>query len=292
MDSSSGMYPILLNLATLDWKSNKIADSIEYDRAERCQTMSYPVLNAELADFAKKSLCALAVMAKAPRPGKVKTRLCPPLSLDQSAAFNICFLKDTTENLAKVAVQGRAAGLVCYTPAGDEAMFDGLLPGTFSLILQRGGDFGERLLGAATDILACGFGAVCLIDSDSPTVPQASYEQAVAELSRAGDRIVLGGSHDGGYYLIGMKKLHAAVFAKINWSTSTVFAETMAAATSAGIEVVQLPTWYDVDDGESLDLLSAELLERVPPPFSTSVGYEAEHSRGFLSSVRHANPTV
>ena len=78
-------------------------------------------------------------MAKAPRPGKVKTRLAPPLTLDQSAALNVCFLEDTTQNLATVAATGKAAGLICYTPAGDEALFDGLLPEGFALILQRGG---------------------------------------------------------------------------------------------------------------------------------------------------------
>ena len=107
-------------------------------------------------------------MAKAPRPGKVKTRLSPPLTLDQTAALNIVFLKDTTENLASIP---GAAGLISYTPVGDEALFAGLLPGTFALVAQRGNGFGERLLAAAQDILAIGYGAVCLIDSDSPTVP-------------------------------------------------------------------------------------------------------------------------
>ena len=250
--------------------------------------MSYAVLNRDVPDPALKSQCALAVMAKAPRPGKVKTRLCPPLTFEQSAALNICFLKDSTENLARVAEKGTAVGLVCYTPLGDENLFDGLLPEAFSLIVQRGDGFGDRLLAATEDILACGFGSVCLIDSDSPTVPQTSYAQAIAELGRAGDRIVLGESHDGGYYLIGMKKAHAEVFTNINWSTSTVFAETLAAAKAAGVAVVQLPLWYDVDDGNSLDVLEAELLEGTPPPFAAAAGYRATHSKTFLSSVRNA----
>jgi len=74
-------------------------------------------------------LCALAVMAKAPRPGKVKTRLSPPLTPEEAAALNTCFLKDTTRNIADVAEQGNAAGVICYTPAGDEAAFDRLLRG-------------------------------------------------------------------------------------------------------------------------------------------------------------------
>ena len=72
--------------------------------------MAYPILNPAESVSARSGQCALAVMAKAPRPGKVKTRLAPPLTLDQSAALNICFLKDTTENIAAVANAGNAAG--------------------------------------------------------------------------------------------------------------------------------------------------------------------------------------
>jgi rSAM/selenodomain-associated transferase 1 len=248
--------------------------------------MPYPILNPGSPDPSRELQCALAVMAKAPRPGKVKTRLCPPLTLAESAALNICFLKDTTENLAQVASSGTSAGLICYTPAGDESLFDGLLPNSFSLIVQRGDSFGERLLAAAEDILACGFGAVCLIDSDSPTVPASAFKHAVAELSRPGDRIVLGESYDGGYYLIGLKLAHSEPFENIAWSTSSVFAETVIAAESAGIEVVQLPIWYDVDDSESLAILEAELIEQTPPPFTTTHGYPACYSREFLENLR------
>jgi rSAM/selenodomain-associated transferase 1 len=242
-------------------------------------------------------------MAKAPRPGRVKTRLCPPLTAEQSAALNICFLRDTTENLALVAISGSACGIISYTPVGDEALFDGLLPDDFALIAQRGNGFGERLLASAEDLLGCGFGAVCLIDSDSPTAPTSCFEQAVGALAQPGDRIVLGPSQDGGYYLIGLKHAHPEPFERINWSTSTVFEETVAAAEAAGIEVVRLQLWYDVDDQATLAVLEAELLDALPPAFASPVngspvlassavsstrGYDATHSRRFLKSLRAA----
>jgi uncharacterized protein len=226
-------------------------------------------------------------MAKAPLPGKVKTRLCPPLELAQAAALNICFLKDTAANLAQVASSDNAAGIVCYTPVGNEALFDDLLPENFRLIPQRGEDFGERLLFATQDILTSGFGAVCLIDSDSPTVPAAAFEQAVAELNRPGDRIVLGGSHDGGYYLIGLKRAHPELFQNIHWSTSTVYAETLGAARQAGVDVIELPLWYDVDDDATLQILASELIEGTLPAFATMKGYSAPYSRRFLSQLRN-----
>ncbi len=231
-------------------------------------------------------MCALAVMSKAPRPGKVKTRLSPPLTLEEAAALNICFLRDTTENIAAVAADGLAAGLVCYTPVGDESAFDGLLPAGFALISQHGDGFGERLHHAAEDILACGFGAVCLIDSDSPTVPAAALRMAVQELQRPGDRVVLGGSDDGGYYLIGLKQAHHVVFEHISWSTSVVYSETVERARDAGLELVELPRWYDVDDANSLQTLEAELLEGTQPEFVALRGYDARATRAFLAARR------
>ena len=88
----------------------------------------YPVLHpaaeSAAAVAARAGVCALAVMAKAPRPGRVKTRLSPPLTLQQAAELNVCFLRDATENIAAVVASeagtgsGRAAGLVSYTPLG------------------------------------------------------------------------------------------------------------------------------------------------------------------------------
>ena len=248
------------------------------------QCPSHASANAEKR--ARAAQCALTVMAKAPRPGAVKTRLSPPLTPSQAAALSICFLRDTLENLAAVSAEGAgpnrcAVGVISYTPVGDEAAFEGLLPDGFALVAQRGDSFGERLLATAEDVLACGYGSVCLIDSDSPTVPRAAYEQAVAELARPGDRVVLGPAADGGYYLIGLKQAHAVVFERIHWSTDTVADDTRERAREAGIELVELPLWYDVDDESTLDILKAELAG-IAPGFATLPGYPAPHTREFL----------
>lgn len=242
--------------------------------------MPYQILSpsAPYSHYAGKH--ALAIMAKAPRAGKVKTRLSPPLTLAQTAALNVCFLRDTSENIAGV---GRnSVGLICYTPVGDEAAFDGLVHEHFALIPQRGDTFGERLLAAAEDILACGFASVSLIDSDSPTVPHAAFLQAVEELSKPGDRIVLGPSDDGGYYLIGLKRPHPEPFDRISWSTGAVIEETRQRCREASLDLVDLPLWYDVDDAATLATLNAELLQSTPPAFTTTPGYPAPHSREFL----------
>jgi glycosyltransferase A (GT-A) superfamily protein (DUF2064 family) len=157
------------------------------------------------------------------------------------------------------------ASLLCravaaYTPLGAESVYIGILPHDFALLPQRGDTFGDRLDSAIEDLFKCGFDAACLIDSDSPTVPAEHFAQAVDLLSSGDDRVVLGPSDDGGYYLIGMKNRHRRLFEQIDWSTEQVFEQTIQRATEIGLEVKLLPTGYDVDDGVSLLRLCDELL--------------------------------
>jgi rSAM/selenodomain-associated transferase 1 len=198
--------------------------------------------------------------------------------------LNVCFIRDTTENLRQVTASSHSSGIVAYTPVGDEAAFDDLLPPDFQLIGQRGESFGERLLYVCEDLLACGFRSVCLIDSDSPTMPQAALLHAVALLQRPGDRVVLGGSDDGGYYLIGLKQLHRRLFAQIDWSTERVLAQTMQRAAEIGLQTELLQTWYDVDDAATLERLRSELLA-APDPCG---GYDARHTRAWLETLQDA----
>jgi uncharacterized protein len=233
--------------------------------------------------------CALAIMAKAPRPGKVKTRLSPPLTPEQASALNICFLRDTAENIRQISEAGGSTGLVAYTPVGDEAAFDGLLPSGFLLLPQRGDGFGERLLHACEDLLGAGFHGACLIDSDSPTLPQQALQQAVEHLSRPGDRMVLGGCDDGGYYLIGVKQAHRRLFSDIDWSTERVFAQTVERANEIGVETQLLPPWFDVDDASALDRLRRELAASSAPG-TAPAGFDATRTRAFLERLGAIGP--
>src|SRR6476646_2292658 len=217
-----------------------------------------------------RGVCALAVMTKAPQAGRVKTRLVPPLTPEEAAELNKCFLRDTAAAISSVcsrrpvgdaskmkfehagASRSEAAtaacGIAVYTPVGAESAYTDILPADFSLLPQRGDKFGERLYFAVEDLCKCGFASVCLIDSDSPTVPAQNFAEAVELLSTTEDRVVLGPSDDGGYYLIGVKKPLRHLFEQIDWSTERVFYQTMERATEMGIEVKLLPPGYDVDD--------------------------------------------
>jgi uncharacterized protein len=227
-------------------------------------------------------LCALAVMTKAPQAGKVKTRLTPPLSAEEAAALNTCFLRDTAAAIAKTAENGSARGIAVYTPVGAEAAYAEILPEEFELVPQRGDAFGERLMSATEDLLRLGFGSLCLIDSDSPTVPQEAYAAAVEFLSQPRDSVVLGPSDDGGYYLIGLKKLHRQLFEGIDWSTERVLEQTIQRAREIDLPVHLLPTWYDVDDRATLERLCQEFFGTNG---NASAGDPAPATRQFLEAL-------
>src|SRR5215216_4301135 len=177
----------------------------------------FRVLDPNLPSRVARGLCALAVMTKAPQAGRVKTRLVPPLTPEEAAELNKCFLRDTAAAISSVCGDGKtdfkteagashveaatvARGIAVYTPIGAESAYNDILPADFSLLPQRGEQFGERLYFAVMDLFDCGFESVCLIDSDSPTVPAKNFQQAVQLLSMREDRVALGPSDDGGYY--------------------------------------------------------------------------------------------
>jgi hypothetical protein len=251
------------------------------------------VLDPNLPDRSTHSLCALAVMTKAPQPGRVKTRLVPPLTPEEAAELNKCFLRDTAAAISSACRQhpvsdahaspsqaaSAARGLAVYTPVGAESVYNDILPVDFSLLPQRGDRFGERLYFAVEDLFKCGFEAVCLIDSDSPTVPAENFAEAVEMLSTHQDRVVLGPSDDGGYYLIGVKKPRKDLFQQIDWSTERVLDQTIQRATEVGLEIQLLPTGYDVDDGTSLQRLCNDIMADTTP------SRIAPHTREFLASL-------
>ena len=263
----------------------------------------FRVLDPNLPDRGAHGLCALAVMTKAPQAGRVKTRLVPPLTPEEAAELNKCFLRDTVAAISSACSRRpvgdekkmdfkpesrashseaatAACGIAVYTPVGAESAYTDILPADFSLLPQRGDKFGERLYFAVEDLFKCGFDSVCLIDSDSPTVPAENFQQAVELLRMSEDCVVLGPSDDGGYYLIGVKKPHRHLFEQIDWSTERVLNQTMQRATEIGIEVKLLPTGYDVDDDASLRRLCNELLTDTTP--ADIAPYTREFLAGFV----------
>ncbi len=237
--------------------------------------------------------CAIGVMAKAPRAGFCKTRLCPPLQPDQAAALSAAFLRDISENIAAAARQVPIAGYVAYAPAGQEAMFDGHLAADTGLLLADGSPlmppnvqgFGRCLLHAILAMLARGHRAAAVVNSDSPTLPTGLLVQAARALAAEGDRVVLGPAVDGGYYLLGMKAAHAHLFADIAWSTDQVAAATRSRAMELGLEIVELPSWYDVDDTASLSRLLTDTASTPNTDVCGMIPYAAPFTTSTLTQM-------
>jgi rSAM/selenodomain-associated transferase 1 len=226
----------------------------------------------------------MAIMAKAPNAGRVKTRLSPALSAEAARDLGCCFLRDMTANLALAAREVAIDPHVAFAPAGSEPAFAPFIaPGT-RFVLADGSapvpsgieGLGRGLLQAVRTLLSRGYGAVGLLNADSPSLPTERLTRAVHELMRAGDRVVLGPCEDGGYYFIGMKVDHAGVFRAIDWSSAAVADQTRARARELGLELIELDPWYDVDEPAALRRLIAELGH-------AGVGYPAPHTSKWLN---------
>lgn len=213
---------------------------------------------------------ALAIMAKAPRAGEVKTRLCPPLSPADAAALYRCFLLD---KVAQVRSLSGARAVIAFTPDTDSSLFEALAPDV-DLLAQRGADLGRRLLNGLDDLLSGGHIGALMIDSDTPTLPTEFLRQAIDVVLEPDVDVVLGPTDDGGYYLIGMRKVWPALFDAMPWSTSDVFPETIRRAEAHGLRVACLSSWFDVD--------TAPDLERLMVSFAHGHAEGPGHTRRFL----------
>ena len=218
----------------------------------------------------------VAIVAKAPQVGEVKTRLCPPLSPAEAAALSAAFLEDTVD-----LVRGcrGARGAFVFTPADREPYFAGLAP-EFLRVAQQGPDLGARLQHAFAALFATGATAVIALGADAPTLPIASIAEALRRLADEHVDAVLGPSDDGGYYLIGLRRPQPPLFDGIAWSTPAVRDQTMAAASAAGLTVSLLPAWFDVDTAADLERLDATLAEP---------GVRAPRTRALRRAAQGAN---
>jgi rSAM/selenodomain-associated transferase 1 len=228
-------------------------------------------------------------MVKAPRSGEVKTRLVPPLCAQEASLLSACFVKDIVANLLSVAESVPVDCYAAYSPPGSEALFREFLPPQIRLLPPRSTGLANSLPDAVEDLIAGGYQGACLLNADSPTLPTSLLIDAITSLDAPGDRVILGPATDGGYYLIGLKHPHRQLFHDIAWSTERVYRQTHERAASIGLELVTLPTWYDVDDAASLSWLCRELLGGRRPPLCSRDGYVAAHTRDYLRGLLTAN---
>ena len=221
----------------------------------------------------------LIVFAKAPRPGLVKTRMSPPLSLEQAAELY-------GEMLADVLIaSGRFAGdlglepVLAFHPPDAARELVHRTPPDFRLHAQCGADLGARMAHAAREAAAAGVDRILIRGSDSPTLDRRCFEDALARLD-AGDDVVLTPDQDGGYATIGLRLPESRLF-QIEMSTASVFEETLARAASLGLRAGQTRPGFDLDTVADLPLLDAWLCGRSP----SEIADLCPRTVGFLASL-------
>ena len=194
-------------------------------------------------------MIALIVLAKAPIPGQVKTRLIPVLSADQAADLAADLLKET------IKLAGQLKGVSCKIAISPSDQLDSvrkLLSTELTIIPQPKGDLGERLAQLFEASFSEGAGGVIVLGADHPGLPLSYLEEAATALQGRKEQVVLGPTKDGGYYLVGLTEPAPKLFEEIPWSTSQVFEQTLQRAEKLGLSVKQLPSWFDLDRPEDL----------------------------------------
>ena len=196
---------------------------------------------------------AIICFTRVPKPGVTKTRLLPVLSGDQCAQLHTAFLKD----LSGVYSQMDADLYAAYTPDPEWEMLKGIFPNARDFFPQEGADLGEKMYYALCRVLEQGYDAAILTGADLPLMTSAHLESGFAALEKA--EIAIGPTSDGGYYLVGMKTPHRAIFEKQQYGGATVLENTIAAAKAAGLPVALAMACDDVDTPEDLAALAGKL---------------------------------
>ncbi len=199
-------------------------------------------------------------MAKVPEAGKVKTRLQPYLTPEQSAGFAKCLLQDTISK-AK-AFENKL--IIAYSPIERRDFFDSLMNHNFVLFAQTGENLGERIFAAFEFAFKNELDSILMIGTDSPTFPSDFLSTAFQILEQKDS--ILGETEDGGFYLIGLRKLDQRIFENVEWSSKRTFEQTKNNLEKLDFTWSELPIWYDVDEPGDLERLREDtLLQEFAP---------------------------
>ena len=200
----------------------------------------------------------LALFAKEPVAGKVKTRLSPPFSFEEAASFYEAMLRDILDQHSRSEVDR----VVWYEPNSAGDWFRDVVPEEYRLLPQRGDTLAERMQYLFHRHAVEGYTRVVLRGTDSPTLPIDRVEEAFDRLDNSD--VVLCPDLDGGYNLIGLKGPQDSLF-ELEMSTASVLDQTLERARTAGLRVELLPAHHDVDTERDLKLLEPELSEALTP---------------------------
>ncbi len=198
------------------------------------------------------------VVAKAPVPGRSKSRLVPPLSAGQAADLHRALLLDTLDACRAEIEDVR---ILCADPGDADALAE-LAGADTPLVVQEGRGLERALAGGIAAHVRRG--PVAMVSSDIPGLPSGSLREALAALDDGAD-VVLGPALDGGYWLIAMREAHEAPFRHVPWSTPAVYGVTLRRCEEAGLRVSSLTPWRDADTLVDLDFLLEDAERLIAP---------------------------
>ncbi len=212
----------------------------------------------------------LTIFARVPTPGRVKTRLTPPLDPNDATRLYVAFLCDLIHRL------GNAPGFdleFCVAGEGGEVntffeIADQCIPpvdrSAIGLQTQHGTGLGERLANSFRDSFSAGRSKTVILGADHPSVP-VDYVNLAFDLLDDAD-VVIGPSDDGGFYAIGLTRDIDGLLDELPWSTPELFETTVARFERLGLRYAQLPPWYDVDRIEDVFRLVEDIESGIDLP--------------------------
>ncbi len=225
----------------------------------------------------------IVVFLKYPREGEVKTRIAAGFGDDFAAGLYRVFVSDTismTENIP--------ADKIFYYAQGSHSAEDmqGWLGGNYRFIVQFGSDLGERMKNALADQFRAGYEKALIIGTDIPELGPAVVNGAFDALGR--NDVVIGPSKDGGYYLIGFGKdsFVEDAFAGIDWSTHTVFKETVSILRKNHCSIHRLKKYRDIDLPSDVEYLYKKFLRSGLPGHYTSEFFLKSGNRSLKRRIK------
>ena len=200
---------------------------------------------------------ALIIFARYPHVGQVKTRLAAALGAEWATTFYRCCAEKLFAESGQICCQ---RFLFCADEANVEMMQRWAGP-HFLHVPQSEGNLGDRMVNAFDYVFNEGYQQIVIVGTDIPDLTAAILHEAFARLDQG--EVVIGPTYDGGYYLLGMRRLHRELFTHIAWSTDTVFEQTMQLVDGLGLQSFRLPMLRDIDTEEDLQ----HWTDATPLPF-------------------------
>ena len=197
----------------------------------------------------------LVIMAKAPRPGEVKTRLTPSLSAEAVTAFYCCLLDDTLALARSLQMDDVEVAIMC--PEADVNELAELAGREISVVAQKGQGLAAGLTTVFAHFAESPQRRVIAFNSDSPHLPRSVLDAAFETLAERD--VVVGPTHDGGYYLVGAKASHPTLFAGDGMGTSSALERLLSRARALELSVGFADPFYDIDVADDLTRLAEEL---------------------------------